>query len=92
MKDILVGLILGDLHGRYRYGKTSFVFKQGFIHQEYIYHLYELFIKYCPSSPKLSKSLPDSRTGKYIIVSLFLHIHYLVLTNYIIYFINQVKR
>lgn len=64
LKEILVGLLLGDLHGRYRYGKTSFIFKQGFIHQEYIYHLYDLFIKYCPRAPKLSKSLPDFRTGK----------------------------
>lgn len=64
LKEILVGLILGDLYGRYRDGKTSFVFKQGIIHQEYIYHLYDLFRKYCSSAPKLSKSLPDSRTGK----------------------------
>jgi len=64
LKEILVGLILGDLHGRFRYGRTRFVFKQGLIHQDYIYHLYELFSKYCPSAPKLQESLPDIRTGK----------------------------
>lgn len=64
LKEILVGLLLGDLYGRFRYGNTSFVFKQGLIHQDYIYHLYELFSKYCPSAPKIIKGLPDTRTGK----------------------------
>ena len=63
LRDILVGLLLGDLHGRYRYNKTSFVFKQGISHKEYIFHLYELFKQYCPSNPKINESLPDSRTG-----------------------------
>lgn len=72
LKEILVGLILGDLYGRYRFGKTSFVFKQGINHQEYIYHLYDLFKNYCPSAPKISNSLPDTRTGKiYSSISFF---------------------
>jgi len=64
LKDILVGLILGDLHGRYRYGNTRFVFKQGLKNKDYVYHLYELFSKFCPSAPKIKESLPDPRTGK----------------------------
>ena len=40
------------------------MFKQGIVHQDYIYHLYELFSKYCPSAPKLKESLADRRTGK----------------------------
>lgn len=64
LREILVGLLLGDLHGRFRCGKTSFCFKQGIIHDEYIYHLYEIFKKYCPSVPKIAQSLPDSRTGE----------------------------
>lgn len=48
LKDILAGSLLGDLHGRLRYGKVSFVFKQGIIHQDYLNHLYELFSPYCP--------------------------------------------
>ena len=62
--EILVGLLLGDIYGRYRYGKTSFIFKQGLIHQDYIHHLYELFNNYCPSKPKIVKGLIDTRTGK----------------------------
>lgn len=63
-KEILVGLLLGDIHGRFRYGKTSFVFKQGLIHQDYLNHLYAIFSYYCPSAPKIVESLPDTRTGK----------------------------
>lgn len=59
-----MGLLLGDLHGRYRYGNSRFIFKQGLIHQDYINHLYELFSNYCPSAPKIAKSLPDTRNGK----------------------------
>lgn len=64
LKDILVGLLLGDLHGRLRYEKVSFVFKQGIIHQDYLNHLYNLFSNYCPSPPKIVKGLPDIRTQK----------------------------
>lgn len=64
LREILVGLLLGDLHGRYRFNKTSFIFKQALSHKEYIYFLYEIFKKYCPSSPKINESLADPRTGK----------------------------
>ena len=64
LKEILVGLLLGDLYGRFRYGKTSFVFKQGLIHQDYLNYLYKVFSIYCPSKPKITQSLPDHRTGK----------------------------
>ena len=42
---------------------TSLNFKQSIIHEKYLYHLYDLFNEYCPSLPKLEKSLPDLRTG-----------------------------
>jgi len=64
LNEILRGFILGDLHARYRNGNTSLIFKQGLNHKDYLYHLYELFIKFSPSAPKLSESLPDTRTGK----------------------------
>jgi hypothetical protein len=66
LKEILVGLLLGDIHGRLRRPNenVSFIFKQGINHQDYIHHLYNLFNKYCPSEPKKEKSLLDSRTGK----------------------------
>ena len=64
LKDILTGSLLGDLHGRLRYGKVCFVFKQGIIHQDYLNHLYELFSHYCPSAPRIGTGKPDVRTGK----------------------------
>ena len=42
LKEILIGLILGDLFIRKKgiNRDTSLQFKQGVIHQEYIYHLF----------------------------------------------------
>jgi hypothetical protein len=64
LKEIFVGLLLGDLLGRFRYGKARFVFKQGLVHESYLLHLYEIFKGHCPSAPKISKSLPHYKTGK----------------------------
>lgn len=64
LKDILIGLLLGDIHARFRFGKTSFVFLQGIGNQEFLYHLYNLFSHYCPSEPKIKSNPTDIRTGK----------------------------
>ena len=64
LKQILVGLMLGDLHGRNRNGNIRFVFKQGLIHETYLLSLYELFKNYCPSAPKIVAALPHPKTGK----------------------------
>ena len=76
LKEILIGLILGDLFIRKKgiNRDTSLQFKQGVIHQEYIYHLFTLFEKYCPSQPKIVDSIPDIRTGniyKYILFNTY---------------------
>jgi LAGLIDADG DNA endonuclease family len=65
LKQILVGLILGDLYLRRRKinRDVSIHFKQGLLHKEYIEHLYDLFKTYCPSTLKYETSLPDKRTG-----------------------------
>nr|QVG61555.1 hypothetical protein [Rhizoctonia sp.] len=63
-KEIFVGLLLGDLLGRFRYGKARFVFKQGLVHEDYLLHLYEIFKSHCPSAPKIHVSLPHPKTGK----------------------------
>ncbi|KAG0122975.1 homing endonuclease, partial [Tuber indicum] len=66
LKEILIGLFLGDLHALKRSvnGNTYLNFEQGLIHKDYIYHLYDLFKSYCGSEPKISNRLPDKRTGK----------------------------
>ena len=66
LKEILIGLFLGDLCARKRTikGNTNLHFEQGIVHKDYINHLYSLFSSFCLSEPKLSQRLPDKRTGK----------------------------
>lgn len=66
LKQILVGLILGDLHV-FKHPKSinaNLHFEQGLLHEGYLLHLYSLFESYCLSAPKTSSRLPDKRTGK----------------------------
>jgi hypothetical protein len=66
LKDILIGLLLGDLYAQKRStkGNTLLRFEQGFLHKEYIDHLYDLFKSYCVSEPKVANRLPNKVTGK----------------------------
>lgn len=59
LKDILVGLILGDLNvNNRRLGKNPCLrFRQGAVHEDYLLHLYELFKEFCPSGPKTQTSM-----------------------------------
>jgi hypothetical protein len=65
-KEILIGLLLGDLHVEKQ--KTSvnarLKFIQGSIHKEYLFELYGLFRAYCSAVPKLHSLVPDKVTGK----------------------------
>jgi hypothetical protein len=65
LKEILIGLFLGDLHGRKQTvnGNAYLYFEQGLIHKDYIFHLYDLFKSYCNLEPKTSNRLADKRTG-----------------------------
>ncbi len=40
------------------------VFCQGFLHKEYLMHLYDLFKIYCGTAPIVNNPAPDKRTGK----------------------------
>src|ERR1700733_4959228 len=53
LKDILVGLALGDLHIRKRCKNTSLHFKQSIKNEPYILYLYTLFQEFCKMSPKI---------------------------------------
>lgn len=64
MKEILVGLLLGDLYGRKKGDYTLFSFKQGLIHQDYLNHLYSIFKDYTASAPKIVNNFPHPKTGK----------------------------
>jgi hypothetical protein len=65
LKDILVGLILGDLNVKKLTKNSNAIlcFEQGFVHKDYIFHLYQLFEIYCSKAPTTANRLPDKRTG-----------------------------
>jgi hypothetical protein len=64
LKNILIGLFLGDLCAQKRATNTNLHFEQGLIHEDYISHLYDLFKDYCNSGLKHSDRKVDSRTGQ----------------------------
>ena len=43
---------------------TKLHFKQGLVHKEYVFHLYNKFSLYCPSEPKTTNNPPHNKTGK----------------------------
>lgn len=65
LKEILVGLILGDLfvQKQERAINARLFFEQGTINKDYLFHLFELFISYCSTEPRLYTRAPDKRTG-----------------------------
>ena len=67
LKEILVGLILGNLTCQKQklQRNPTFRFTQGMNHKEYLFHLYELFQNYCSKAPRKCNILPDKRTRKY---------------------------
>jgi hypothetical protein len=63
LKEILVGLILGDLYLNKQPSNVRLMFKQGIVNKDYLMHLYEIFSGYCSSGPKFTNAAPDARTG-----------------------------
>lgn len=65
LKEILIGLFLGDLHAQKRYenGNVRLLFEQGEVHSKYLLHLFDLFKDFCQAEPKTS-SRYDKRTEK----------------------------
>ncbi|CCO27487.1 LAGLIDADG homing endonuclease (mitochondrion) [Rhizoctonia solani AG-1 IB] len=63
LKEILVGLILGDLHIFKNPTNVRLMFKQGICNKDYLMHLYEIFSAYCSSEPNFTNAAPDKRTG-----------------------------
>jgi hypothetical protein len=66
LKQILVGLMLGDLNAQKPSinSNVRLRFKQGSVHKGYIFHLYELFQSFCLSAPIFYNQKPDKRTGE----------------------------
>jgi hypothetical protein len=64
LKNILIGLSLGDLYIYKQCANASFTVRQGIIHEKYLLHLFDLFKDFCPAGPKIQNHLPDKRTSK----------------------------
>jgi hypothetical protein len=64
LKQIIVGLLLGDLNAQKQNLNARLRFGQGVVHKEYIKHLYELFKNFISMVPQIQNSSPDKRTGK----------------------------
>lgn len=64
LREILIGLFLGDLHAEKRNLNTRLKFGQGVIHKEYLLHLYEMFKNYSSATPNIINRLPHRITGK----------------------------
>ena len=65
LREILVGLLMGDLCMQKRTvnSNPNLKFEQGLVHKDYLFHLYGLFSIYCRSTPQITNRLPDKRTG-----------------------------
>lgn len=63
LKEILVGVLLGDGWLDKQKVNARFRFEQSDLHKEFFFYLYEFFSVYCQSAPKLRERL-DKRTNK----------------------------
>nr|QCW06889.1 hypothetical protein [Drechslerella brochopaga] len=66
LKDIIIGLGLGDLYIRRRNKNTCLCFKQSLKHEEYIMHIYSLFQEYCKMSPRIKDAVLNEKTHQSI--------------------------
>jgi len=64
LRQIIVGLLLGDANAQKQGVNARLRFGQGVVHLEYLMHLYELFKTYCSMEPKFSNSILDKSTRK----------------------------
>jgi len=66
LRQILVGLLLGDLYAQKPKGGVNVYlgFKQSIVHKDYLLHLYDLFKIFSSQAPKLSNMAPHKLTGK----------------------------
>lgn len=65
LKEILIGLLLGDLSLEKNQASVNvrMKFEQGLVHKEYLLHLFELFSDYSSMAPKIINRAPDKRNG-----------------------------
>lgn len=63
LKEISIGLLLGDLNAQKRNVSTRLRFGQSTKHKEYLYVLYRLFMNYCLTEPRVYVHATHKVTG-----------------------------
>lgn len=71
-REILWGLLLGDLHAEYSADgqKVRFAFEQSIAHKAYMEHLYELYKDWLPGTKSMDQALRINR-GNYVMKTSF---------------------
>jgi len=95
LKDISIGLLLGDLYAQKQTKNSNamFRFEQGLVHKDYLFHLYELFKSYSGQAPKISKRLPNNLTGViYTRVTFFTYALPCLTEIHALFYVNGKKR
>jgi hypothetical protein len=66
LRQILVGLLLGDLYAQKPKGGLNIIlrFKQSIVHKDYLLHLYDLFKTFSSQAPKITNMAPHKITVK----------------------------
>lgn len=94
LKEILIGLILGDAHLEKQSltANARLRFSQGLIHKEYFENIFLLFKPYCASDKPREYNYLDKSLKKFILVYIFKQEPSFALLKYIIYFIKKVQK
>jgi hypothetical protein len=92
LHGVIIGLILGDLHVNKASKNARLMFKQGLVHKDYIYHLFQLFSSYSKMEAPRHYEYFDKRTKK-IYYSISFNTYSLPCFNYYhsLFYVNGVK-
>jgi hypothetical protein len=93
LHEIMIGLILGDIHISRKYNYSRLQFKQGLDHKEYIYHLFDTFSDYINAKIPRHTEYLDKRTNK-VYTSIVFNTYSLPCFDYYhdLFYINGVKK
>lgn len=93
LHGVIIGSCLGDLYIRREKTNARLIFKQGIVHKDYIYHLFQIFSSYSNmEAPKHHESF-DKRTSK-TYTSIVFNTYSLPCFNFYhdLFYVDRVKR
>jgi len=82
LKQILVGVCLGDLNILKQTLNPCLRFYQGILHEDYLRELYNIFQDYCPAGPQIITRKPVKNTGM-VYSSIYFNTYSLPCFNYL---------